>query len=75
MGSAPSSNAWREKAVTKQVRAHGEICSRLNNNGQKCEPYFSQTLNKAKTNGLVSNKEFHKFKAINRAGNNAKHNW
>lgn len=67
---------WRKEAVGYQLNAQANVCSRLRDNGQRCEPYFVNNLNKARDAHLVSKSEYRDFREINRNGNRAKHeNW
>ena len=66
---------WRERAVVEQVRAHGEVCRRLERNGHSCEPMFAQAINKAKSNNVISSAEEKHYRKVNRHGNKSKHQW
>ena len=68
MGNGASDMAWRERAVVKQVRAHGEVCSKLHQKGFTCEPNFSQAIKKAYDNKVITKSNVANYKAINRHG-------
>lgn len=69
------SNEWRRQAAGDQVMAHGEVCWKLNKNGYDCPGNFSQAISKARDNGIINNSSASNYKAINRWGNHAKHDW
>ena len=75
MGNGASNANWRERAVVNQVRAHGEVCTKLHQKGFTCEANFSQAIKKAQENKVISGSNAAKYKAINRHGNAAKHVW